>query len=56
MEVWNGIWKKVLIWNGIWNGRFLAWNGNGMEENCQYGIQKNRLPFHPCSGIKYTIL
>ena len=26
------------------------WNGNGLEENCQYGIWKNRLPFHsvPC--------
>ena len=35
MEVWNGIWKKILVWNG-----------NGMEENCQYGIWKNRLPFH----------
>ena len=46
MEVWNGIWKKILVWNGIWNGRFLVWNGNGMEENCQYGIWKNRLPFH----------
>ena len=44
--VWNGIWKKILVWNGIWNGRFLVWNGNGMEENCQYGIWKNRLPFH----------
>ena len=56
MEVWNGIWKKTLVWNGIWkkilvwNGRFLVWNGNAMEENCQYGIRKNRLPFHsiPC--------
>ena len=47
---WNGIWKKILVWNGIWNGRFLVWNGNGIEENCQYGIRKNRLPFHsiPC--------
>ena len=43
MEVWNG------IWNEIWNGRFLVWNGNGMEENCQYGIWKNRLPFHSIS-------
>ena len=58
MEVWNGIWKKILVWNGIWkknlvwNGRFLVWNGNGMEENCQYGIWKNRLTFHsiPCPG------
>ena len=46
MEVWNGIWKKILVWNE----GFLVWNGNGMEENCQYGIWKNRLPFHsiPC--------
>ena len=29
---------------------FLEWNRNGMEENCRYGIWKNRLPFHsiPC--------
>ena len=48
--VWNGIWKKILVWNGIWNGRFLVWNGNEMEENWQYGVRKNRLPFHsiPC--------
>ena len=52
MEVWNGIWKKILVWNGIWkkvlvwNWRFLVWNGNGMEENCQYGLWKNRLPYH----------
>ena len=52
--VWNGIWKKILVWNGIWNGRFLVWNGNGMEENCQYGKGKNRLPFHsiPCPARK----
>ena len=58
MEVWNE-WKKILVWNGIWkkilvwNGRFLVWNGNGMEENCQNGIWKNRLPFHsiPCPGL-----
>ena len=39
-------WNKILAWNG----RFLVWNGNGMEEICQYGIWKNRLPFHtmPC--------
>ena len=46
MEVWNEIWKKILVWNEIWNGRFLVWNGNGMEENCQHGIWKNRLPLH----------
>ena len=46
MEVLNEIWKKILVWNG----RFLAWNGNRMEEYCQYGIWKNHLPFHtmPC--------
>ena len=57
MEVWNGIWKKILVWNGIWNGRFLVWNGNGMEENCQYGIWKNRLPFHSiilCPGCRFA--
>ena len=46
MEVWNGIRKKILVWNGIWNGRFLVWNGNGTEENYQYGIWKIRHPFH----------
>ena len=50
MEVWNGIWKKILLRNG----RFLVWNGNGMEKNCQYGIWKNRLSFHtmPCRQDK----
>ena len=54
MEEWNGIWKKILVWHGTWNGRFLARNGNGMEKNCQYGIWKNRLPFHtmPCLQLK----
>ena len=34
----------------VWNGIFLVWNGKGIKENCQYGIWKNRLPFHtmPC--------
>ena len=50
MEVWNGIWKKILEWNRIWNGRFLVRNENRMEKNCQYGKWKNRHPFHsiPC--------
>ena len=50
MEVWNGIWKKILVWNGI----LLVWNGKGMDENRQYGIWKNRLPFHakPCRQRK----
>ena len=35
-----------------WNGKFLVWNGYGMEEILQYGIWKNRLPFHSiaCPG------
>ena len=41
-EVWNGIWKKILVWNKIRNGRFWVWNGRKL----QYGIWKNRLPFH----------
>ena len=54
--VWNGIWKKILAWKGIWNRRFLVWNENGMEENCQHGMWKNHLPFHsiPCSGQQYS--
>ena len=54
MEVWNGIRKKILVWNEIWNGRLLVWNGNGMDQNCQYGIRKNCLPFHamPCRQHK----
>ena len=50
MEVWNGIWKKILVWNEIWNGRLLVWIGNGMDENCQYEMWKNRLPLYsmPC--------
>ena len=48
MEVWNGIWKKILLCDGIWNGKLLVCNGNRMEENCQYGIRK--IVFHsiPC--------
>ena len=54
MEVWNGMWKKILVWNGI----FVVWNGNGTEENCQYGIWKNRLPFHimPCPWSSFAWL
>ena len=54
MEVWNGIWKKILIWNGIWkkilvwNGRFLVWNGNGMEEKLPVWIMEklSSIPYH----------
>ena len=44
MEVKNGTWKKIILWNG-----------NGMEENCHYGIWKNRLPFHslPWLGLRF---
>ena len=54
MEVWNEIWRKILIWNG----RFFVWDGNGMEENCRYGIEKNRLSFHsiPCPGYDIIFL
>ena len=56
MEVWNGIWKKILVWNEISNGRLLVWNGNEMDENCQYGIWKksSSIPFHamPCRQHK----
>ena len=62
MEVWNGIWKKILVWNEKWNGRLLVWNGNGMDENRQYGIWKNRLPFlvipcrkHKSNKIAYKV-
>ena len=55
---WNGIRKNILIWNKIWNGRFLVWNGYGMEEILQYGIWKNRLLFHSiaCPAIRSQIL
>ena len=50
---WNMEENFSLVWNKIWNGRFLVWNGNGIEENCQYGIWKNQLPFHfiPCPAL-----
>ena len=51
MEVWNGMWKKILVWNG----RFLVWNGNGKEENFQYGIWKNRLPYHTLRKIRFLL-
>ena len=48
MEEWNGIWKKNFSME--WNGKFQY----GMEEILQYGIWKNRLPFHSiaCSGCQ----
>ena len=58
MEVWNGIWKKILVWNGTWNGRFLVRNGNQIEKNRRYGIWNNHLPFHtiPCILVKMAKL
>ena len=38
----------------VWNGKFLVWNGCGMKETLQYGIWKNRLPFHALGSTKYT--
>ena len=48
MEVWNGIWKKILVWNGIWDGRFLVWNGNGMERKLPVrNMEKSSsIPYH----------
>ena len=43
MKVGTGIWKKLLIWNG----RFLEWNGNGMEENCS--MEYGKIIFHSIS-------
>ena len=44
MEVWNGMWKKILIWNGIWNGRFSAWNGRKLPV---WNTEKSSsIPFH----------
>ena len=44
------------VCNGIWNGRFFIWNGNGVEENYQCGIWKNRLPLHSirCPDQRYV--
>ena len=39
------------MWNRIRNGRFLEWNENEIEENCQYGIWKNHLPFHSMRSL-----
>ena len=35
MEVWNGIWKKILVWNGIWK-KILVWNE---MEDFRYGME-----------------
>ena len=42
MEVWNGIWKKILVWNG----RFLVWNGNGRKLPVWNMEKSSSIPFH----------
>ena len=42
MEVWNGIWKKILLWNG----RFLVWNGNGRKLPVWNMENSSSIPFH----------
>ena len=43
-------------WNGIWNEKFLVRDECKMQEILQYGIWKNRLPFHSiaCPGCEYA--
>ena len=48
MEVWNGIWKKILVWNG----RFLVWNGRKLPvRNME---KSSSIPFHtmPCLQVR----
>ena len=49
---WNMEENFSMEWNMEW--KILVGNGNGMEENCQYGIWKYRLPFHsiPCPALQ----
>ena len=56
MEEWNGIWRKILVWIGIRNEKFLVWNEYGTEEILQYGIWKNRLPFHSIACPVYDCI
>ena len=46
MEVWNGIWKKILVWNGIWNGRFLVWKWNGRKLPVWNMEKSSSIPYH----------
>ena len=44
MEVWNGIWKKILVWNGISNGGFLVWNERKLPA---WNMEKSSsIPYH----------
>ena len=39
-EVWNGIWKEILVWNG----RFLVWNGRKLPV---WNMEKSSsIPYH----------
>ena len=58
MEVWNGIWKKILVWNG----RFLVWNEMEWKKiaSMEYGkIVFHSIPYHAllwrgvCSVIRW---
>ena len=42
--------ERKSLWNEILNGKFLIWNGNGMDENCHYRTGRNHLPFHIMRG------
>ena len=50
MEIWNGIWKKILgmEWNMEWKIFSMEWKWNGKQLPVRN--VKNRLPFHsmPC--------
>ena len=57
---WYGSTKRNMEENFImeWNKErkiFIVWNGNGMEENCQYGIWKNHLPFHTTPWLLHAL-
>ena len=46
MEVWNGIWKKLLAWNG----RLLVWNGQKLPV---WNVEKSSsIPCHALSATQ----
>ena len=50
MEVWNGIWKKILVWNGIWNGLWkifgMEWKWNGRKLPVWNMEKSSSIPYH----------
>ena len=51
---WNIEEYFSMEWNMEWEIFSMEWKWNGMEENCQCGIWKNRLPFHSLpSSVAY---